>query len=78
METCELLAGIPGKVTYCQIGIGTNTLSVSVDMPAITDGILVGNIDDSDEAIQKFGRLAWCLGLALNPRGIVYMTRCSS
>jgi hypothetical protein len=71
-ETHKLLAGIPGKSAYCQIGIGTDTLSVGVDMPAIADGILVGDIDDSDEAFQKFGRLGRRLGLVLNPRGIVY------
>jgi hypothetical protein len=43
-------------------------------MPAIADGILVGDIDDSDEAFQKFGQLGQCLGLILNPRGIVYTT----
>jgi hypothetical protein len=73
-ETRELLAGIPGESAYCQIGIGTDTLSVGVDMPAIADGILVGDIDDSDEAFQKFGRLARRSGLVLNPRGIVYTT----
>ena len=52
-EIRELLAGIPGSADYCQIGIGTDTLSVGVDMPAIEDGILIGDIKDSDEAFQK-------------------------
>ena len=73
-ETRKLLAGVPGESAYCQIGIGTDTLSVGIDMPAIADGILAGDIDDSDEALQKFGRLARRLGLVLNPRGIVYTT----
>jgi len=68
------LAGIPGISAYCQIGIGTDTLSVGVDMPAIADGILVGDIDDSDEAFQKFGRLGRCAELVSDPRGIVYTT----
>jgi hypothetical protein len=73
-ETRNLLAGIPGTSDYCQIGIGTDTLSVGVDMPAIADAILVGDVDDSDEAFQKFGRLARRAGLVINPRGIVYTT----
>ena len=62
-ETRKLLAGIPGTSDYCQIGIGTDTLSVGVDMPAIADAILIGDVDDSDEAFQKFGRLARRVGL---------------
>jgi hypothetical protein len=73
-ETRELLAGVPGTSAYCQIAIGTDTLSVGVDMLAIADAILVGDVEDSDEAFQKFGRLARRLGLVLNPRGIVYTT----
>jgi hypothetical protein len=68
------LASIPGTSHYCQIGIGTDTLSVGVDMSAIADAILVDDVDNSDEAFQKFGRLARCAGLVINPRGIVYMT----
>lgn len=73
-ETHELLAGIPGKNAYCQIGIGTDTLSIGVDMLVIADGIIISGIDDSDEAFQKFGQLAWHSGLISNPRGIVYTT----
>ena len=68
------MGGIPGTSDYCQIGIGTDTLSVGVDMPAIADAILIGDIDDSNGAFQKFGRLARRVGLVLNPRGIVYTT----
>lgn len=54
-KTHALLAGVPGTTAYCQIGIGTDTLSVGVDMPAIADAILIGDIEDADEAFQKIG-----------------------
>jgi hypothetical protein len=66
------LAGIPGISAYCQIGISTDTLSVEVDMPAIADGILVGDIDDSNGAFQKFGRLECWGELVSDPRGIIW------
>ena len=74
METRKLLASIPGMSDYCQISIGTDTLSVGVDMPAIADAILISDVDNSDKAFQKFGRLAWHAGLVVNPRGTIYMT----
>jgi hypothetical protein len=46
---------VPGSSTFCQIGIGTDTLSVGVDMPGIADALLVGDIDDADEGFQKLG-----------------------
>jgi hypothetical protein len=54
-ETHALLAGVPGSSKFCQIGIGTNTLSVRIDMPAIADAILVSDIDNADEGFQKLG-----------------------
>lgn len=73
-ETRKLLAGTPGSANYCQIGIGTDTLSVGVDMLAIDDGLLIGDIEDSDEAFQKWGRLGRLAGKNANSRGIVYTT----
>jgi hypothetical protein len=43
-------------------------------MPAIEDGILIGDIEDSDEAFQKWGRLGRLGGKSSNSRGIVYTT----
>jgi hypothetical protein len=43
-------------------------------MPAIKDGILVGDIEDSDESFQKWGRLGRLAGKNSNSRGIVYTT----
>jgi hypothetical protein len=62
-EACKLLAGTPGSANYCQIGIGMDTLSVGVDMPAIDDGLLIGDIEDSDGAFQKWGNLRWLAGV---------------
>ena len=73
-ETHTLLAGVPGTSEYCQIGIGTDTLSVGVDMPAIADAILIGNIEDADEAFQKIGCTGRCADLVAEPRGIIYTT----
>ena len=73
-ETRALLAGVPGSTEYCQIGIGTDTLSVGVDMPAIADAILIGDIDDADEGFQKIGRTGRREDLVCDPRGIIYTT----
>jgi hypothetical protein len=54
-ETHPLLTGVPGSSEFCQIGIGTDTLSVGINMPAIVDAILVGDIDDADEGFHKLG-----------------------
>ena len=43
-------------------------------MPAISDVVLVGEIDDLDEAFQKIGRTGRQGDLVSNPRGIIYMT----
>jgi hypothetical protein len=73
-ETRALLAGVPGSSEFCQIGIGTDTLSVGIDMPAIADAILVGDIDDADEGFQKLGRTGRRKDIVGDPRGIVYTT----
>jgi hypothetical protein len=73
-ETCKLLAGIPGSSSYCQIGIGTDTLSVGVDMPVIADRLIIRDVEDSDEAFQKWGRLGRLKKLGYHSRGIVYTT----
>jgi len=74
LETCTLLAGVPGSTEYCQIGIGTNTLSVSVDMPVIADAILIGDIDDVDEGFQKIRQTGQREDLVCGSRGIIYTT----
>jgi hypothetical protein len=65
---------VPGSSTFCQIGIGTDTLSVGVDMPGIADALLVGDIDDADEGFQKLGRTGQRKDLVGDPRGIIYTT----
>jgi hypothetical protein len=45
-----------------------------IPFPAISDAVLVGEIDDSDEAFQKIGRTGRQWDLVSNPRGIIYTT----
>ncbi|KAJ7878500.1 hypothetical protein B0H14DRAFT_3777092 [Mycena olivaceomarginata] len=56
-ETRELLTGAPTDNKYCQIVIGTNTLSVGVGMLARLDAAIVGDMEDTDELLQKLGRV---------------------
>ncbi|KAJ7472481.1 P-loop containing nucleoside triphosphate hydrolase protein [Mycena latifolia] len=56
-ETRELLTHAPGGDDYCQIVIGTNSLSVGVGMPAQLDAVMIGDVDDSDDFFQKLGRI---------------------
>ncbi|KAJ7429298.1 hypothetical protein FB451DRAFT_1070863 [Mycena latifolia] len=73
-ETRELLKGKPDDPDYCQIIIGTDSLSVGVGMPARLDAIIVGDVDDTDDGIQKFGRVGRTLvkNATQSARGIVY------
>jgi hypothetical protein len=70
----KLLAGIPGSNLFCQIGIGTDTLFVGVDMLTIQDGLIIGDVKDSDEAFQKWGCLGRLKSLGFSSRSIVYTT----
>ncbi|KAJ7720543.1 P-loop containing nucleoside triphosphate hydrolase protein [Mycena metata] len=47
----------PSVDAACQIVIGTDTLSVGVDMAARQDAIIIGDVEDSDELFQKGGRV---------------------
>ena len=49
--------------------------SVGVDMPVCQDGVLIGNIEDSDELFQKVGRLGRRRNLVSDARAIVYVSR---
>jgi hypothetical protein len=71
-ETHEMLEGNPGNPGYCQIVIGTDFLSVGVGMPARLSAILICNIDDTDEVIQKFRRVG--RNSTQFARGIIYVT----
>ncbi|KAJ7761338.1 P-loop containing nucleoside triphosphate hydrolase protein [Mycena metata] len=73
-ETRELLQGSPSSPKYCQIVIGTDSLSVGVGMPARLDAVLIGDIDDTDELIQKLGRVGRMQNGQQIARGIIYVS----
>ena len=57
------------------IVIATDTLSVGVDIPDITDVILWGEPKDSDEFLQKLGRAGRNSSRVSNPRCFIYISR---
>lgn len=59
----------------CQIVIGTDTLSVGVDMAARQDAIVVGDVEDADELLQKGGRVGRHRKLVTDARLIVYVAK---
>ncbi|KAJ6506521.1 hypothetical protein C8R45DRAFT_816808 [Mycena sanguinolenta] len=65
----------PNVNAACQIVIGTDSLSVGVDMAARQDAILIGEIADSDEMFQKGGRVGRHRNLVNDARVIVYVTK---
>ncbi|KAF7346927.1 ATP-dependent DNA helicase Q1 [Mycena venus] len=73
-ETRIMLEAAPGDPDYCQVIIGTDSLSVGVGMPARLDAVIVGDIDDTDEVIQKLGRVGRTPGHSHGARGIVYVS----
>ena len=72
-ETRELLKAVPTDSDYCQIVIGTDSLSVGVGMPARLDAILIGDVEDCDDFLQKLGRVGRTK-TAGAARAIVYVT----
>jgi hypothetical protein len=61
--------------TACPIVIGTDTLSVGIDPAAYEDALLVGEIEDADDYVQKAGRVGRHREFVKNPRVIVYVSR---
>jgi superfamily II DNA helicase RecQ len=57
----------------CLIVIGTDTLSVGVDLSCVEDVIVIGEPEDIDDLIQKFGRVGRDRTRVLNARGILYL-----
>ncbi|KAJ7699249.1 P-loop containing nucleoside triphosphate hydrolase protein, partial [Mycena rosella] len=70
--TRELLKGAPGTDDYCQIVIGTDSLSIGVGMPARLDAVMIGDIEDADDFVQKLGRVGRKKDGAQGARGIIY------
>ncbi|KAJ6583671.1 hypothetical protein B0H10DRAFT_1962070 [Mycena sp. CBHHK59/15] len=54
-ETRELMKKQLKEDGYCQIIIGTDTLSVGVAMRGCVDALLVGAVEDTDQWLQKLG-----------------------
>lgn len=68
-ETRRLLAETPG----CMICIGTDTVSIGVDVGGVEDVIVLDLPEDIDELVQKFGRPGRDRSIVKNARGILYV-----
>ncbi|KAJ7887209.1 hypothetical protein B0H13DRAFT_1627544 [Mycena leptocephala] len=73
-ETRALLKREPTDDDYCQIVIGTDSLSVGVAMGARLDTLLIGTIADADELLQKLGRVNRIQRADAIARGIIYVS----
>ena len=57
----------------CQIAIGTDTMSVGVDLSCIEDVLVIGEPEDVDDLFQKFGRVGRDKMRVTDGRGILYL-----
>ncbi|KAJ7439552.1 hypothetical protein B0H11DRAFT_2355885 [Mycena galericulata] len=73
-ETRELLKRAPDDEDYCQIIIGTDSLSVGVAMGDRLDALIDGAIDDSDDALQKLGRVNRMKAAGVKARCFFYIS----
>ncbi|KAJ7865756.1 hypothetical protein B0H14DRAFT_3442790 [Mycena olivaceomarginata] len=64
----------PDDEDYCQIIIGTDSLSVGVAMGDRLDALIVGAIDDSDDALQKLGRVNRMKAAGVKARCFFYIS----
>ncbi|KAF4596164.1 hypothetical protein EYR40_008154 [Pleurotus pulmonarius] len=77
-KTREYLLTIPGPGTLSLVVIGTDTLSVGVDMLHCEDAIIIIGDErdaDIDDIMQKIGRAGRHPEHVSHPRGIIYHTR---
>ncbi|KAJ7837647.1 hypothetical protein B0H14DRAFT_3701947 [Mycena olivaceomarginata] len=72
--TRELLEHPDTSSDGCQIVIGTDSLSVSINIPVRQDAIIIGDVDDADEVVQKGGRVGRNRELVSDAQVIVYIT----
>ncbi|KAJ7603934.1 hypothetical protein B0H17DRAFT_890892, partial [Mycena rosella] len=70
--TTRNLINEPNVNTASQIVIGTDTLSVGVDMASRQDVVIIGDVEDADELFQKGGRVGRRRNLVSDARVIVY------
>lgn len=68
-ETREFMENNPS----CVIVIGTDTMSVGVDLSCIQDVVVVGEPEDIDDLMQKFGRIRPNKDRIGGARGILYL-----
>ncbi|KAF7357306.1 hypothetical protein MSAN_01326100 [Mycena sanguinolenta] len=71
-ETRELIKRSPNDSNSCQIIIGTDTLSVGVGMPERLDAVIPDVLEDTDEGLQKLGRVGRSKTPGTFARGIIY------
>ncbi|KAJ6503102.1 P-loop containing nucleoside triphosphate hydrolase protein [Mycena vulgaris] len=74
-EMTRALLDNPDIDAGCQVVIGTDALSVGINIAVRQDAILIGEIEDADELIQKGGRVGRNRKLVDDARVIVYVTQ---
>jgi Helicase conserved C-terminal domain len=57
----------------CLITVGTDTMSVGVDLSCIRDVLIIGEPEDVDDLFQKFGRAGRNRTLVTDARGMLYL-----
>ncbi|KAF4604313.1 hypothetical protein EYR38_004735 [Pleurotus pulmonarius] len=80
-KTRELLQQMPELGALPCIAIGTDTLSVGVDIPHCQDVVIILENEadaDLDDILQKIGRAGRHPQHVQDPRGIIYITRTMS
>jgi superfamily II DNA/RNA helicase len=62
----------------CLIAIGTDTMSVGVDLSCVEDVVAVDDPEDVDDLFQKYGRVGSNKKRVTDARGILYMAEGSA
>jgi hypothetical protein len=57
----------------CLITIGTDTMSVGVDLSCIQDTLIIGDLEDVDDQFQKFGWVGHNRAHITDAQGILYL-----
>ncbi|KAK7015999.1 ATP-dependent DNA helicase Q1 [Favolaschia claudopus] len=72
-QTREIMAKQPEDPDYCQIIVGTDALSVGVAMKGRVDAVEVGELQNSNDALQKMGRVNRDK-TSTDARGLIYVS----
>jgi Lhr-like helicase len=62
----------------CPIAIGTDTMSVGVDLSCFEDVVAVDDPEDVDDLFQKYGRVGHNKKCVTDARGILYLAKGSA